>query len=297
MVHHDKCPLCHSEKIEEYLQTSDHFLTGEKFELSRCSRCGFIFTQDHPGNKEIDRYYESAGYISHNDSAEGISASIYRIVREFMLKRKRKMVCNATGLKNGNILDIGSGTGHFISTMQNSGWQVKGIEINEKAREFSKGQFGIEVLPAENTGSLPSASFDAITLWHVLEHFQDPFSYAGEILRLLKPCGICLVALPNPGSYDAANYREFWAAYDVPRHLWHFTPTTFKLFAEKNGLSICSVRSLPIDVFYISILSEKYKKTGLNFIRGILKGLWFLLISSFNKKKSSSLIYYLKKNI
>lgn len=295
MVHHDKCPLCYSDEIGEYLQTSDHFLTGEKFALARCSHCGFLFTQDHPGSEEIGRYYESANYISHNDSAEGISASIYRIVRKFMLKKKRKIVCRATGLKSGNVLDIGSGTGHFLAAMQESGWQVNGIETNEKAREFSKGQFGIEVLPAENIGSLPFASFDIITLWHVLEHFQDPFSYAEEIIRLLKPGGTCLIAVPNCSSYDAIYYREFWAAYDVPRHLWHFTPSTFKLFAEKNGLSICSVRSLPLDVFYISILSEKYKETGLNFMMGILKGTWFFLLALFNRKKSSSLIYLLQK--
>jgi SAM-dependent methyltransferase len=297
MIHYDKCPLCHSGDIAEYLQTADHFLTGEKFSLVKCSRCGFLFTQGHPGIVEISQYYESAGYISHNDSAGGISASIYRIVREFMLKRKRKMVSRATGLKSGNILDVGSGTGHFLSVMKESGWQVSGIEINEKAREFSAAEFGLEVISPDKIGSLPSAAYDAITLWHVLEHFQDPFSYASEIARMLKPGGICFIALPNSDSYDANHYKEFWAAYDVPRHLWHFAPETFKLFAEKNGFSICSVRTLPLDVFYISILSEKYRKTGLNFIMGILKGMWFFLLSLFNRKGSSSLIYLLQKKI
>lgn len=297
MVHYDKCPLCNSDNPGEYLKTSDYFLTREEFVLSRCTHCGFIFTQDQPNSYETGRYYESADYISHNDSAEGFTASLYRTARDFMLKKKMRTVIRATRLKKGNILDIGSGTGHFLAVMRNSGWQVKGIEINEKVREFSKKQFGIEVLPSENIGSLPSASFDVVTLWHVLEHFQNPFSYAGEIIRLLKPGGTCFVALPNCSSYDAVHYKEFWAAYDVPRHLWHFTPTTFKLFAEKSGLAICSVRSLPLDVFYISILSEKYRKSGLNFIKGVLKGIWFFLLSSFNIKKSSSLVYQLRKNI
>ena len=297
MVHHDKCPLCSSDIIKEYLQTSDYFLTGEKFKLSQCSSCGFIFTRDHPDGEGISRYYESAGYISHNDSAKGISASVYRLVREFMLKKKRNLVCKTTGLKNGKILDIGSGTGHFLSFMHKSGWEVKATEINEKAREFSKEQYGIEVLPPENIGSLPYASFDAITLWHVLEHFQDPFAIAEEISRLLKPGGTCFIALPNCSSYDASHYREFWAAYDVPRHLWHFSPDTFRLFAEKNGFGIYKMRPLSFDVFYISILSEKYKKTSLSFIIGTLKGLWFFILSLFNAKRSSSLIYVIHKNV
>jgi 2-polyprenyl-3-methyl-5-hydroxy-6-metoxy-1,4-benzoquinol methylase len=297
MVHYDKCPLCHSDEIGKYLHVADHFLTREKFELVKCSQCGFLFTQDHPGPEEIERYYESADYISHNDSARSISASVYRIAREFMLKRKRKMVCSASGLDIGSILDIGSGTGHFLSAMKNKGWQAKGIEINDEAREFSITEFGLEVLSHGSIGSLPSESFDAITLWHVLEHFQDPFSHAAEIARMLKPGGACLIALPNSDSFDAKHYKEFWAAYDVPRHLWHFTPATFKLFVENSDLSIRSIHTLPLDVFYISILSEKYNKTGLYFIRGILQGLRFFILAGFNWKRSSSLIYLLQKKI
>jgi SAM-dependent methyltransferase len=295
MVHYDKCPLCNSEDTGAWLQVPDHFLTGEKFELVRCSNCGFLFTQDHPDIEEIGRYYESADYISHNDPTGGISASLYRISREFMLRRKRKMVCRASGLDKGSILDIGSGTGHFLSVMKNGGWQVKGTEINDKAREFSIAEFGLEVLPPVSIGSLPSASFDAISLWHVLEHFQDPFIYASEIERLLKPDGVCFIALPNCSSFDAGFYKEFWAAYDVPRHLWHFTPATFKLFAEKSDFSIRSFRSLPLDVIYISILSEKYKGKRFFFLSGIIRGFWFAILSLFKRRNSSSLIYFLSK--
>jgi SAM-dependent methyltransferase len=295
MIHYDKCPLCKSEDIRDWLKVPDHFLSGEQFPLMQCSCCGFIFTQDHPDGSEIDRYYESADYISHNDSAGGFSASLYRIARKFMLRRKTNIVLMKSGLKNGNILDIGSGTGHFLSAMKTRGWNVKGIEINDKARAFSIAKFELDVLPPERLSLLPPDSFDAITLWHVLEHFQDPHIFASEIVRLLKHDGICLVALPNSNSFDARHYNEFWAAYDVPRHLWHFTPATFKLFVEKSGLSIHSIHMLPLDVFYISILSEKYKKTRLYLIRGILQGLRFFVLELFNRKRSSSLIYLLKK--
>jgi len=133
-------------------------------------------------------------------------------------------------------------------------------------------------------------------MWHVLEHFQDPFRYLSEVTRLLKDDGTCIIALPNCSSYDAGHYGKFWAAYDVPRHLWHFSPFTFQLFAQKAGFRIMSVRSLPLDVFYISMLSEKYSGNKLSFIAGIVIGKWFWFLSLFKKTKSSSLIYILKKN-
>jgi ubiquinone/menaquinone biosynthesis C-methylase UbiE len=180
--------------------------------------------------------------------------------------------------------------------MKKAGWTVTGIEINEKARNFSSGHFGIEATGPENLTTLQTASFDCITLWHVLEHFHDPFKYAAEINRLLKPEGICIIALPNSASYDATHYGSFWAAFDVPRHLWHFNPDTFMLFVEKTGFNLYKIMSLPLDVFYISALSEKYKGSGLSFIKGMVKAKWFTLKSFFNKEKSSSLIYILKKN-
>jgi SAM-dependent methyltransferase len=212
-----------------------------------------------------------------------------------MLKKKKDLVKRTTGLKTGSLLDIGSGTGHFISEMKKAGWSVKGIEINAKAREFSASHFGLEIISSEQISTLPSDSFDCITLWHVLEHFQEPFRYASEILRLLKPGGICVLALPNCSSYDAQYYREFWAAYDVPRHLWHFTPDTFKVFADRTGFDLIGIHSLPLDVFYISTLSEKYKKKKFAFISGIIKAFWFAALSFFSKTRSSSIIYLLRK--
>jgi 2-polyprenyl-3-methyl-5-hydroxy-6-metoxy-1,4-benzoquinol methylase len=295
MIHYDRCPLCSSVEIEDYLLTRDYFLTRETFKLIKCSGCGFVFTQDHPDASNIDRYYASDDYISHNESAKGFLNNLYRLSRRLMLKRKRAIVKNFTGLRKGTILDIGSGTGHFLSVMKEAGWTVKGVEINKKAREFSVSTFGLEIILPEQLSSLPSASFDCITMWHVLEHFEEPFRYASEILRLLKPGGSCILALPNCQSFDAEHYKEFWAAYDVPRHLWHFTPVTFKIFAERTGFKLSCLKSLPLDVFYISSLSEKYKCTNLPFLSGMIKGLWFVFLSSFKKTKSSSLIYLLHK--
>jgi SAM-dependent methyltransferase len=295
MAHHDKCPLCSSSAFSSFLRCRDNLVTNEEFELIECQHCGFVCTQDHPDEENIGKYYQSDDYISHNDSAKGFSNRIYLSVRNIMLGRKRKIVERAAGMKGGNLLDIGCGTGYFAGEMKKAGWSVKGIEPNERARIFGVEKFGIEILVPDKIQTLTDGSFDCITMWHVLEHFQDPFSYAKEVRRLLRPGEMCFCALPNCSSFDAEYYKENWAAYDVPRHLWHFTPETFCVFAGKSGFKVTGIRPLPLDVFYISILSEKNRGTRYSFPAGMIKGFWFWFRSLFNTNKSSSLIYFLGK--
>jgi len=295
MVHHDVCPLCSSEKISFFLKCSDHFLTREVFELWHCSSCGFRFTQDYPEESTIAKYYESEDYISHSSAKRNLSEKIYHFARRIMLREKRSLTENLTGLNKGELLDIGCGTGHFAGIMKEAGWEVKGIEINAKARKFAIDNFGLDVASPESISELKDSSFDCITLWHVLEHFHDPFLYSREIFRLLKPGGISIVALPNSSSSDAENYGRFWAAYDVPRHLWHFNPASFSTFSEKGGFSLQEIKALPLDVFYISYLSRKYKGTPAPFLIGIIRALPWAIQSLFKREKSSSLIYILRK--
>jgi SAM-dependent methyltransferase len=294
-VHHSVCPLCFSEKISLHLRCTDHFISKEVFQIDKCADCGFEFTQDYPEEKEIGRFYESEDYISHSDISKGFSNKLYRLIRKIMLLKKKRIISRITGRNTGDLLDIGSGTGYFGDTMKRAGWKVTGIEINEKARSYSTNRFGLECGDPEYISILQSDSFDCITLWHVLEHFHDPFRYASAIFRLLRPDGVCVIALPNSLSSDAKHYGRFWAAYDVPRHLWHFNPETIRLFSEKAGFSIVTWGNLPPDVFYISSMSEKYKGSGLSFIRGMTKAMLFAVISAFKKEKSSSLIYILRK--
>jgi len=297
MAHHNICPLCSSADLSLFLKADDHFLSRENFILSICNKCGFVFTQDPPGENNMGKYYESAEYVSHNDTAPGISNMLYRHSRKIMLKKKRNFIKKFTGLETGSLLDIGSGTGHFLSEMKDAGWNVQGIEINSKARDYSISRSGAEVIAPSEISAISSGSFDCITMWHVLEHFENPYEYMRQVHRILKPEGVFFIAVPNCRSYDAVHYKKYWAAFDVPRHLWHFNPETFRLFAGKNGFEISSVRSLPLDVFYISMLSEKYKGTKLHFIPGIVKGIWFSMFSLVKKEKSSSLIYVVRKLI
>jgi len=295
MVHHTVCPLCSSEEIFPYLRCTEHFNSKEVFDLYKCPACNFLFTQDCPEENYIGKYYESDDYISHSDSSEGIQNKIYHLVRKAMLHKKKRLIKNVTGLPNGSLLDIGSGTGHFAHTMKEDGWKVKGVEINNKARDFAISNFDLEIIDPGQISSLKENSFDCITLWHVLEHFHDPFKYASDAIRLLKPGGVCVIALPNSNSYDAKYYQEHWAGYDVPRHLWHFTTNTFRIFSTKTGFAVENIKNLPLDVFYISILSEKYRNSKLPFLMGVLKALPFAILSLFNLKRSSSVIYILRK--
>ena len=296
MSDYHECPLCASEKISLNLVCKDHSISGENFELYKCVSCGFVFTQNHPDESAMPKYYESYDYISHSDTSKGLSNKLYRIVRRIMLRRKRYLIQKNTGLIKGTLLDIGCGTGYFGGAMKEAGWQVTGIEINEKARTHATSRFGFNVISPEEISSLSSGGFDCITLWHVLEHFHDPFKYFSDISNLLKPDGLCVVALPNCSSSDAKHYGKFWAAYDVPRHLWHFEPSTFNLFLKKVGFRCEAIRNLPFDAFYISVLSEKYKGSGNFFIKGFVKGKLFFLQSLLRIKGSSSIIYLLRKS-
>ena len=295
MVHHEACPLCSSRQTGLKFRCRDHFVSGSEFPVFQCLSCGFSFTQDYPEENEIGNFYESDDYISHNDTAPGFSNKLYRIARRMMLKRKKNLVNKITKLNRGTILDIGSGTGYFANVMQESGWKARGIEINEKARSFSAERFGLEVIAPDKIRELESASFDCITLWHVLEHFHDPNGYISEVRRLLKPGSFCIIALPNSGSSDARHYGKFWAAWDVPRHLWHFNPETFRVFSDKAGLTTEGTKILPLDVFYISSLSEKYRGSALPFITGMARAFFFFAATCFNSSRSSSVIYILKK--
>jgi SAM-dependent methyltransferase len=295
MVHHKECPLCSSDKIFFHFICIDHFISKEPFAIFKCSACSFEFTQDYPEEAEIGKYYESEEYISHSNISKGFVNKSYRLVRNIMLGRKRGIIKHVTGLNKGSILDIGSGTGNFACTMKKAGWLVKGIEINKKARDLSISLFGLEIISPEQISTFKANYFDCITLWHVLEHFHDPFKYTSDIIRLLKPGGWCIIALPNCSSFDAKYYGQYWAAYDVPRHLWHFTPATFKLFSEKTGFIFENRRNLPVDVFYISLLSERYKGSRLPLIKGLVRGLFFSFESVFKKTMSSSVVYILRK--
>ncbi|MEG1580919.1 MAG: class I SAM-dependent methyltransferase [Bacteroidaceae bacterium] len=291
------CPICGSNKLSEVTTCVDHYATGETFALYECDICHFRFTQNAPQEGEIGSYYETPDYISHSDTRKGLMNKVYHYVRSYMLGHKARLVIRTLRkLARGKLLDIGAGTGYFANEMAERGWEVTAAEKSEQARAFAQKEFGLHTLSPEDLQTLDDTSFDAITMWHVMEHIEHLNEEWEMLYRLLKPKGCLVIAVPNCSSADATLYKQYWAAYDVPRHLWHFTPDTMQRIAETHGFRMVRREPMPMDAFYISMLSEKYKGSRNYFIKGLLKGLKCYFKAQGHTERSSSVIYIFKKH-
>jgi SAM-dependent methyltransferase len=262
--------------------------------IMQCDSCGFKFTNPRPEETEAGKYYQSEDYISHSNTSKGLVNSLYQQVRKITLKRKLKQVVSSTGKLQGSLLDMGCGTGEFLNTCKQNGWLVKGIEPSASAREFASNQYGLDVKNAGEWNVFTDKEFDAVTAWHVLEHVYDLAGTVSQVKRMLKDDGVFIVALPNCSSADAEFYGKYWAAYDVPRHIWHFTPPPVKAFFEKNGFKLESVLPMPFDAYYISMLSEKYKGGNVNYGRAMVHGYFSNSNAAKNGNTFSSQIYILR---
>ncbi len=288
------CPLCEYNDFKNVFTCTDYFVSGEDFDIVSCNNCNLRVTQHFLKESELDKYYHSENYISHSNTHRGITNRIYHVARKQMLKKKRKWVGKEVSGTDKKLLDVGCGTGYFAVLMQEKGWNVLCVEKNENAGKFARENFGLEVMQSlKNIDE--NSRFDAITLWHVLEHLSDLNNAMQTFSRLLTRQGTLFIAVPNHKSADASKYHNHWAAYDVPRHLWHFAPAQMLRLAEKHGFRVTAIKPLHLDGFYISILSEKYKGSSVCFIKGFLSGLNTWLKTLANIEKSSSLLYVLEK--
>ncbi|WP_452230564.1 class I SAM-dependent methyltransferase [Lacinutrix sp. MEBiC02404] len=284
------------------LKVKDHSVSGEAFELVENKTYGFLETMPQPKEEKLSEYYKTEDYISHTDSKRNILEKVYHIVRGISLKRKLKLI-NSFSISNAdfknseekNLLDVGCGTGDFLQVAKNSNWNVSGIEPNQEARAISNSKTGNAVYSTKQLSAFNKHSFDVITLWHVLEHLPNLEDQVAVFKSLLKENGTLIIAVPNYKSYDAKHYKHFWAALDVPRHLWHFNQESIaKLFAKEN-MKIVKTLPMQFDAYYVSLLSEKYKSGFMN----PFKAFWFGFLSNQKGKRSgeySSLIYVLKNS-
>ena len=291
----DTCPLCGGQQLEHALTCTDFYASGETFEVICCAHCGFLMTQNAPVEAEIGKYYETPDYISHSDTQKGLMNRVYHWVRQCMLSQKAKLVKQASKLSKGVLLDYGTGTGYFANTMARKGWTVNAIEKSPQARAFAKEHFNLNVDAETALPNYQAETFDVVTLWHVMEHLEHLNEMWDTLYRILKERGVLIVAVPNPSSYDAKKYKEWWAAYDVPRHLWHFSPSTMQQFGAKHGFILEAEHPMPFDAFYVSMLTEKYKGNGLSFIKGLWTGTCAWFNSLGKKERSSSMIYVFRK--
>ena len=253
------------------------------------------FTQDVPDADHIGPYYKSAGYVSHSDTREGLINKLYHFVRSYTLVQKYRLVKKATGMNAGNLLDIGAGTGAFSNTMKQKGWKVCGLEPDTEARAQAGRNYQLTLDTPDAISGLAAGSFNAITLWHVLEHVHDLEGYWNHFNRLIGEQGRLFIAVPNYTSSDARAYGSSWAAYDVPRHLYHFSPASMEQLGLKYGFSLEAVHPMWFDSFYVSMLSEQYKQGKPALIAAFWQGLKSNLKTLFNPHKCSSVIYVFRK--
>jgi 2-polyprenyl-3-methyl-5-hydroxy-6-metoxy-1,4-benzoquinol methylase len=253
----EHCPVCGKTEFKNKLVVEDYTVSHESFAIVQCVACSFQFTNPRPAASDIGRYYESDAYVSHNSAAQGFINQAYKVARFFTMRRKVALL-NKLAPRRGRLLDYGCGTGHFLVAAKSNGWQVAGLEPNARAREEAASRLG-QPIGEESLTSLAAGSFDAITLWHVLEHVHMLNETLAELVALLKPDGVLIIAVPNAESLDAQHYREQWAAYDVPRHLYHFVPKTITQLLKKHKMVVEKTLPMALDAYYVSMLSEKHR--------------------------------------
>jgi len=286
----DQCPVCQTNNFVYYFSAKDHLLSHEEFKIYQCKQCSLRFTNPRPETNELDKYYESEEYISHSNQNSTLIDRIYKIARSFTLKRKRKLLQSITS--NYNLLDFGCGTGHFIKHCKEYNWQVSGVEPNKLAQRQAEENTQETIF--QDLNEVKSKDFNIITLWHVLEHLPELNQTITQLKTLLKNDGAMVIAVPNYEAYEEKTFNEFWAAYDVPRHLYHFNRKSMAELLSKHGLKIVKTYPMLLDSFYISLLSNKNKygknKYLKSFLTGLLSNIYALKTNNY-----SSLIYHIER--
>jgi SAM-dependent methyltransferase len=272
MIKLKSCPVCESVDLQENLKCLDHSVSKEEFSIVLCNACGFKFTNPRPEDADLGRYYKSEEYISHSDTKTGIVAKLYHMVRSYTLQTKVKLIRKY--VSRGTILDHGCGTGGFLSVCARSGWKAYGVEPDSGARKLaSTGSTDVYSSIADLVALKGDVMFDAITMWHVLEHVPALDFTLKFCKEKLCDSGVLVIALPNHLSLDAKYYGAYWAAYDVPRHLYHFDEKTVGALLDKHGFDLQTSLPMRFDSFYVSMLSEKYKTGRVKYVAAFLQGL------------------------
>ncbi|UOE38201.1 class I SAM-dependent methyltransferase [Chryseobacterium oryzae] len=272
------------------MKIKDHFLTQEEFEIIETDTKGVFKTFPIPSN--ISRYYESEDYISHHQDSGSLKEKLYKFLQSFNLKYKRNILSERIK-KGSKVLDYGCGAGEFVKFIENN-FETFGFEPNDDARKSAENKISKAKI-LNDLDVIENNTLDAITLWHVFEHIENQEEMLDIFNKKLKEKGLLIIAVPNPTSYDAKHYKEYWAAYDVPRHIYHFSKNGMEnLISKKSNWKLRKIKPLILDSFYISMLSEKYKKSPLFWLKAIVHGTISNVKALFSNE-FSSLIYIIEK--
>lgn len=292
-----KCPVCSSTELKFFVNTKDFSLTKEEFELLQCQQCSFVFTNHIPTKEQIGPYYAFKAYVSHTNDNQGLINRLFQIVRKRTLKQKSNWVQSLFTGHKGKMLDIGAGIGAFAHSMQEKGWEVIGIEPDDATRARAKSIYNLDLKGPNALFEITDNSIDIVTMWHVLEHVHDLDDYLKAIQKITKSNSKIIIAVPNYTSFDARFYKQYWAALDVPRHLYHFSPKSMEILLARFNMQIVKTKPMWFDSFYVSMLSEQYKGSGyIGYLTAFIIGCISNLKAIFNPLKASSIIYEIKNN-
>lgn len=288
------CPLCGLQEFETKLQASYFRGQREDFSICGCLNCGFYFTNPRPRQgAELDHYYQTEDYVSHNEQQGGLLNRVYFLVRSYALKNKRALLNKING-GQGRLLDYGAGSGAFIKTCREAGWRVTGVEPGSSAQQFAQ-EKGLEMFAPPDRDYRKKEHYDVISMWHVLEHLPELKSDFERLVSYLKPRGHMVVAVPNRNSADAQAYGSRWAAWDLPLHLYHFRAEDIRHLAAQHQMEVSRIINMPFDAFYVSLMSESRNNQKPNYLRAFRRALLSNL-KGWRSKNMSSLIYVLRKN-
>ena len=293
MILLEKCPVCSEDKLVKKIDCIDYSTSKEKFTIVSCETCDFTFTNPRPKDEYLGKYYKSDMYISHTNNTKGLFNWMYQTVRKYAIGSKINLLKKTS--KKKDHLDIGCGTGEFLNACKKSGYNTKGIEPSEIARKQAIKNFNLSVSENTNLNQFQKEQFDSISMWHVLEHVPNLNQTIAEFNRILSENGKVIIAVPNHKSWDTKHYKEFWAAWDVPIHLWHFSRETIEQLFSKYNFKLIETKPMLFDSFYVALLSEEFKTGKKKFISGFIIGFISNIIGMLTKKGCSSTIYVFEK--
>lgn len=319
------CPACNTNTPgKPFMYCKDYLTKGGRFGLEKCEECGLVFTNPKPQNRDLSLYYQSENYDSHQVKPNTLNGRIYVGVRKLMLQRKLRLLEGSMSLactlhnneitigqqgnsgrieKKKRVLDVGCGAGSFLHIARSRGLETVGVESDARASSLAAANNNsnepmIIYSDLVEMAAKEAKPFDAITLWHVLEHLPELTRQLSIMTKSLADQGVLVVAVPNKDSYDAAIYKEYWAAYDLPRHLYHFNRNSLERLMKQAGFYLLKRKTLPFDSYYIALLSERYRATlpkPLQILRGVLIGFISHLMSVFNIRPASGEVFVFKK--
>ena len=219
------CALCGSAEAVRMISGVRDYVTGQLFELRHCLRCAFAQTEPRPIS--LAPYYP-VRYRRYQRLTAALLQQFYRWRAWRWVSRLGR---------SGAALEIGCGDGWMLAALREQGWQVIGTERSVESAIPTQGH-RVPVFVGELDAVRPTARFDVIILFHVLEHIMDPVAVLQRCSVLLKPGGRVIVAVPNWGSWQAQCFGADWLHLDVPRHLNHFSRHALAHVAEQAGLRI-----------------------------------------------------------